>query len=99
MGNRAVGITVMTPGGERVAVQLEAAHTSQDVVAALIQEGKLAAEDSAGNSLRYELVDSATMSLLQGNQPLKDQGIGDGADLRVKPGSRVAGAGEVRDAS
>ena len=99
MSKKDVKITVTTPGGERVAVQLEPTHTSQDVLAALVQEGKLAAEDSSGNALRYELYKSVDMSLLAGDEPLTNQGIGDGAELRAKVGTRVAAPEEVRDAS
>ena len=92
MGDRNATITVTTPSGERVSLELEPGHTAQDVVSALIQGGKLPAEDSSGNAIRYELIDDASMTMLSGNSPLLEQGVGDGAELRVKPGARGAQA-------
>ena len=83
-------VNVTTLSGERVRVELEPGHTAQDVIAALVQGGKLPAEDSQGNPIRYELVDDSTLSMLPADRPLLDLGVTDGADLRVKPGARVA---------
>lgn len=96
MANRRTTIHVTTPSGDRVRVDLEPGHTAQDVIAALIQGGRLPGEDSAGNQIRYELVDDGSLSMLPGDKPLLDLGIADGADLRIKPGARVAHEGGVR---
>jgi uncharacterized ubiquitin-like protein YukD len=93
MPRRTVNVNVTTPAGQRVKVDLEPGHTVQDVVAALVQSGKLPGEDSQGNPIRYELVDDSTLSMLPADKPLVDIGIGDGAELRVKPGARAAVGG------
>jgi hypothetical protein len=83
-------VTVTTLSGERVDVDIAPGNTAQDIVAALIQGDKLPAEDSFGNPMQYQLVNDATMLVLAGDKPLLDQGVEDGAELRVKPGARVA---------
>jgi uncharacterized ubiquitin-like protein YukD len=87
---KSIKVTVTTLSGERVDVDIAPGNTAQDIIAALIQGDKLPAEDSFGNAMQYELVSDATMLLLAGDKPLLDQGVQDGAELRVKPGARVA---------
>jgi hypothetical protein len=91
--NNNIKITVTTLSGERVEVDVSPGHTAQDVIAALIQGQKLPGEDSQGNPMQYQLVNDATLSLLAGDKPLIDSGLKDGADVRVKPGARVAHGG------
>jgi hypothetical protein len=92
MASRNIKITVTTLSGERVEVDVAPGHTSQDVVSALVQGGKLPGEDSLGNPIQYQIISDATLSMLAGDRPLLDQGLKDGAELRVKPGARVATA-------
>lgn len=87
---RSIKVSVSVPSGERINMSIEPGTTAQDVITALIQSDKLPAEDSQGNELKYELVNDATMSSLAGDKPLLDQAVQDGAELRVKLGSRVA---------
>ncbi len=86
---RSASVQVTTPGGDEVRIDLEPGHTAQDIIAALIQGGHLAPEDSRGNVIQYEVFDD-TMSMLPGNKALLDIGVSDGAHLRVKAGARVA---------
>lgn len=90
MARQTVNVTVTTPAGDRVQVDLEPGHRVQDVIAALVQGGKLPGEDAAGTPIRYELVDDSTLNMLPADKPLLDLGVGDGAELRVKPGAIVA---------
>lgn len=88
--NSSIKVVVSTLSGERVDVEVTAGNTPQDIIAALIQDGKLPAEDSQGNAMQFELFSDATMVMLAGDKPLLEQGVEDGAELRVKPGARVA---------
>jgi len=90
MAKRTVQVNVTTTTGDRVQVDLEPGHRVQDVIAALVQGGKLPGEDSTGAPIKYELVDDATLSMLPADKPLVDAGIGADAELRVKPGAIVA---------
>lgn len=90
MARQEIKVTVTLMSGERSEITIAPTHTAQDVIAVLVQGGKLPAQDSTGNLLQYELVDERTMTLLAADKPLVDLGITTGADLRVKPGARVA---------
>lgn len=83
-------ITVTLMSGERTEISILPTHTAQDIVAVLIQDGKLPAQDNQGHALAYEILNDRTMTALAGEKPLVDQGITNGAELRIKPGSRVA---------
>ena len=90
MARQELKVTVTLMSGERVEMAISPTHSVQDVISALAQDGKLAAQDSAGNVLQYALVDERTMTILASNKPLVDQGISSGSEFRVKPGARVA---------
>ncbi len=90
MASRNIKVTVTILSGERVEVDVAPGHTAQDVVAALVQGGKLPGDDSVGNPIQYQVINDATLSMLAGDRPLLDQGLKEGAELRVKPGARVA---------
>ena len=90
MARSEVKITVTLMSGERHEIGIQPAHTAKDIVGALVQEGKLPGQDSQGNILEYELLDERTMTMLPADRPLADLGVGNGAELRVKPGARVA---------
>ena len=62
-------------------------------IAALVQGNRLPAEDSLGNPIQYQIVSDATLSMLPGDKPLLELGLTNGAELRVKPGARVAQEG------
>ena len=85
-----IKVVVTTHTGERVDMEVAPEHTARDLIAALVQEGKLPAEDAQGNVLQYELINDAANVVLAGDKPIADQGVEDGAKLRVKVGSRVA---------
>src|SRR5438105_373996 len=91
MARQELKLTVTVMSGERNEMSILPQHGAQDVISVLVQDGKLPAQDSMGNALRYELVDERTMTLLAADKPLAEQGITNGAELRVKPGARVAG--------
>ncbi len=90
MAKQELKVTVTLMSGERSEITILPTHTAQDVIGVLVQGGKLPAQDSVGNLLQYELVDERTMSILAADKPLADLGIASGAELRVKPGARVA---------
>jgi uncharacterized ubiquitin-like protein YukD len=83
---------VTTHTGERIDMDVAPEHTAQDIIAALIQEGKLPSEDAQGNTLQFELINEGTSLMLAGDKPLVEQGVDDGAQLRIKVGARVAAA-------
>jgi hypothetical protein len=93
MARSNIKVTVTTPAGERVEVDVAPGHTAQDVIAALVQGNRLPAEDSLGNPIQYQIVSDATLSMLPGDKPLLELGLTNGAELRVKPGARVAQEG------
>jgi len=90
MARSNVKVTVTTPAGDRVEVDVAPGHTAQDVIAALVQGNRLPGEDSLGNPIQYQIVNDATLSMMPGDKPLLDLGLTDGAQLRIKPGARVA---------
>lgn len=85
-----IKVVVTTHTGERVDMDVAPEHTAQDIISALIGDGKLPGEDGQGNTLRYELFSDALNIMLAGDKPLAEQGVEDGAELRVKVGARVA---------
>lgn len=85
-----VKATVTTLSGDRIEIDVEPGFTAQDIIGALVQDGKLPGEDSLGNPMRYELISDATLSVLPGDRPLLELGLKDATELRVKPGARVA---------
>jgi hypothetical protein len=93
MARSNIKVTVTTPSGERVEVDVAPGHTAQDVIAALVQGNRLPGEDSLGNPIQYQIVSDATLSMLPGDKPLLELGLTNGAELRVKPGARVAQEG------
>jgi hypothetical protein len=90
MARQEIKITVTLMSGERNEISILPTHGAQDVISVLVQDGKLPAQDSVGRVLQYELVDERTMTVLAGDRPLVEQGVVNGAQLRVKPGARVA---------
>ena len=93
MARSNIKVTVTTPAGERVEVDVAPGHTAQDVIAALVQGSRLPAEDSLGNPIQYQIVNDATLSMLPGDKPLVELVLTNGAELRIKPGARVAQEG------
>jgi hypothetical protein len=85
-----IKLEITTHTGERVDLEVTPDHLPRDIIAALIGDGKLPAQDAEGNVLQYELVHDAANVMLAADKPLGEQGVEDGAKLRVKVGSRVA---------